>query len=176
MVRLEKFDKGFYADLISWVDSEELLLQFAGPAFSYPLTNEQLDKSLADKNRIAFRVVNDNTNFSIGHCEIYLTDKSAYLGRILIGDKGHRGKGIGQQIVHLLLNFVFSDFDITKVELNVFDWNIDAIKCYEKVGFVANADKTTKRQIKNETWTAINMTIDKSKWQMLRRVNETKAS
>ena len=107
MIGLEKFHRDFYAELISWVTTEEQLMQFAGPAFNFPLTSEQLDKSLSDKNRFAFRVVNDRTNVSIGHSEIYLTDQSAYLGRILIGDVEQRGKGLGQQIVNLLLNFIF---------------------------------------------------------------------
>ena len=176
MIGLEKFHRDFYAELISWVTTEEQLMQFAGPAFNFPLTSEQLDKSLSDKNRFAFRVVNDRTNVSIGHSEIYLTDQSAYLGRILIGDVEQRGKGLGQQIVNLLLNFIFFDLYKTKVELNVFDWNIGAIKCYEKVGFVINAGKKSERKIKNEIWTAINMTIDKSKWQDLQAEKETKTS
>lgn len=176
MIRLEKFERDFYADLISWVDTEEQLMQFAGPAFNFPLTREQLDKSLSDKNRFAFRVVNEKTNVSIGHSEIYLTEQSVYLGRILIGDTEQRGKGLGQQIVGLLLDFVFSNLNKTKVELNVFDWNIAAIKCYEKVGFIINADKKNERKIKNEIWTAINMTIDKSKWQELQAKKETEIS
>jgi len=94
-----------------------------------------------------------------------LTEHSAYLGKILIGIKEQRGKGLGQQIVHLLLDVAFSTLGQPKVELNVFDWNIEAIKCYEKVGFVINPGKKNERQIKNETWTAINMVLDKSKWQ-----------
>ena len=48
MIRLEKFEKDSYKDLISWVDNKEMLMQFAGPAFDFPLTNEQLDKSISD--------------------------------------------------------------------------------------------------------------------------------
>lgn len=166
MIKLEAFGEEFFSDLISWVDSEEQLMQFAGPEFTFPLTKEQLEISLRDKHRFSFRVVNCKTNVTIGHSEIYLTDHSAYLGRIIIGDKKQRGKGLGQQIVNLLLDFVFSKFDKIKVELNVFDWNIEAIKCYEKAGFVINPYKKNERQINNQIWTAINMTIDKSRWQM----------
>jgi RimJ/RimL family protein N-acetyltransferase len=175
MIRLEKFDKDSYANLISWVNSEEELMQFARPAFNFPLTNEQLVVSLNDKNRFAFKVVDSKTNISIGHSEIYLTTQSAYLGRILIADKKQRGKGLGQQIVNLLLSFAFTKLDSVKVELNVFDWNIQAIKCYEKVGFAINPEKKNERQIKNETWTAINMVIDKSKWQQLQLDKKTNA-
>lgn len=174
MIRLETFGKESYEELISWICSEEQLMQFAGPAFTFPLTNEQLEISLSDKNRFAFKVVNCETNIVIGYSEIYLTHQSAYLGRITIGDKEQRSKGLGQQIVNLLLDFVFSKLEKTKAELNVFDWNIEAIKCYEKTGFVINPNKKNKRQIKTEVWTAINMTIDKSKWQMLQLDKEAK--
>ena len=60
---------------------------------------------------------------------------------------------------------IFLTFNKTKAELNVFDWNIEAIKCYEKVGFVINPDKKNERRIKDEIWTAINMSIEKSMWQ-----------
>lgn len=165
MIRLEKFGKEFYADLISWIDSEKTLMQFAGPEFNFPLTNEQLDKSLSDKNRYAFRVVNTNTNRSIGYAEIYLTENLVYFGRILIGDRKQRGKQIGQRILNLLLDFTFSNLNRTKVELNVFDWNLQAIKCYEKVGFVINQDRKVERIINNEIWTTISMTMDKATWQ-----------
>jgi len=158
-IRLEQFGRENYADLVAWVESEEALMQFAGPLLKFPLTAEQLDVSLSDKNRIAFRVVDNETNQGIGHAEIYLSENLARLGRILIGDKAHRGKGLGQQIVSLLLEFSFTNFDISMVELNVFDWNTVAIKCYEKVGFTINPGKTIERKLKDKTWIAINMTI-----------------
>lgn len=150
--------------MIAWVNSEEDLMQFAGPVYSFPLTAEQLDKSLSDNNRYAFSVIDVDTHQHIGHCELYLKDNSFHLGRILIGDKNKRGKGIGQQIVTALLAFGFKNFDKTIGELNVFDWNVAAIKCYKKVGFSVNAGKKIERKINNKTWVAINMTIEKEKW------------
>lgn len=164
MIRFENFCNDNYADLISWVDSEETLMQFAGPSYNFPLTPEQLDISLSDKNRIAFRIVGNETNLSMGHCEVYLSGNSAKIGRILIGDKEQRGKGLGKQIVNLLLEHIFSKLNITTVELNVFDWNTSAIKCYEKIGFTINPNKKLERKIKDETWTAIKMIIAKEKW------------
>ena len=162
MLQLKKFDETFYPQLISWIGSEEALMQFTGPSFTFPLTNEQLNKSLSDEKRFAFIVIDDETNSSVGHAEIYLTERSAFFGKILIGDTQQRGKGLGQQIVNLLLDFTFTHLDRTAVELNVFDWNIAAIKCYEAVGFVINPEKKIERKVKDKTWTALNMTFNKS--------------
>jgi len=171
-IRLEQFGRENYADLVAWVESEEALMQFAGPLLRIPLTAEQLDVSLRDKNRIAFRVVDNETGQGIGHAEIYLSENSAKLGRILIGDQQHRGKGLGQQIVRLLLDFSFTNFDIQMVELNVFDWNTAAIKCYEKVGFTINPGKTIERKLNDKTWIAINMTIESWRYEEEKKLSK----
>jgi RimJ/RimL family protein N-acetyltransferase len=163
-IRLEQFGSDNYADLIAWIGSEEALMQFAGPLLKFPLTAEQLDVSLSDKNRLAFRVIDNETNLGVGHAEVYLSENTAKIGRILIGDTAHRGKGLGQQIMGLLLDFSFTTFNISLVELNVFEWNVAAIKCYEKVGFTINPGKTMERKVKDKTWIAINMTIEKERY------------
>ena len=108
-IRLGKFGQEDYASLILWVESEEALMQFAGPLFTFPLTPQQLDLSLSDKNRTAFTVIDNETNLPIGHAETYLMENSVRIGRILIGNKAYRNKGLGQQIVGLLeeRHFVF---------------------------------------------------------------------
>jgi RimJ/RimL family protein N-acetyltransferase len=163
MILLEKFDHTCSDQLISWVDSAEELMQFAGPAFTFPLTKEQLEVSLSDPNRFAFKVI-ALSNETIGYAEIYLTGQSAYLGRILIGDPQKRGKGLGQQVVSCLLHYAFDSLDQTTVQLNVFEWNTSAIKCYEKAGFHINPDKRAERIVNGQIWIALNMTIDRQDW------------
>ncbi|MED1202325.1 GNAT family N-acetyltransferase [Heyndrickxia acidicola] len=54
---------------------------------------------------------------------------------IAIGDKDHRGKGLGQHALELVLTFVFDELNLHRVQLTVFDYNTRAIKLYEKLGF-----------------------------------------
>ena len=164
MIRLGPFAKADFNKLISWVDSEEDLIQFAGPIFKFPLTERQLEKYLEDKNRFAFKVIETDPEQTIGHCEIYLTEETAKLCRILIGEKSFRGKGLGLQIVNDLLEISFAHFDRPFIELNVYDWNVGAIKCYEKAGFAINKNKTSIIEVKGMLWNSLNMTIDKATW------------
>ncbi|OXA94982.1 GNAT family N-acetyltransferase [Flavobacterium hercynium] len=164
MIRLEKFDEEFYPELINSIKDAKELMQFGGPEFTFPLTEEQIDKTLSDENRIAFRVVNTSNNTTIGHSEIYFKDDSAKLGRILIVDKNQRGRGVGEQMVILLIEFIFENRNERRIELNVFDFNIGAIKCYEKVGFVIKPDKKLIREVEGETWTALNMVLNLEVW------------
>ncbi len=162
MIELVRFAKEHYDGLISWINNEEELMQFAGPAYTYPLTKRQLDDALKDEKRYAFSVFHKKKN--IGHCEIYLKESSIHLGRILIGDANNRGKGIGEEIVNELLDFGFRKFDRTVAELNVFDWNTRAIECYKKVGFSINPGNKMERFINNKVWTTINMKLEKKEW------------
>jgi RimJ/RimL family protein N-acetyltransferase len=170
MIRLAAFEKSDFDKLISWIDSEEMLMQFSGPAFTFPLNKEQLQNNLEDKKRVSYKVVDLATNNMIGYSEIYLLDKSSVLlGRIIIGDPEFRGKGLGQKIVKMLLEISFDELGFEKVELNVFDWNISAIRCYENAGFVTNPNKTYTREINGVAWTAVNMVIEKSSWKRKNR-------
>lgn len=165
MVKLEPFTKNDFAQLIAWVDTEEQLMQFAGPLLHFPLRTAQLEIYIKEKKRYAFKVVDLFTYNSIGHGEIYLSSNNvASLCRILIGDPALRGKGYGYQVVQQLLSISFSQLNVQKVMLNVFDWNTGAIRCYEKAGFSIDETNTQQRDVNGKKWTALNMTLSKSHW------------
>ena len=140
-------------------------MQFGGPLLNFPLTPSQLDILVSDPQKIAHNIVMMDTGRCVGHAEIHFSENSAKLARILIGDPLQRGKGLGRQVVELLLEEAFSRPGVGFVELNVFDFNTPAIKCYEKVGFVIDPSKKLERKVKGVTWTALNMTIGKAQWQ-----------
>jgi len=170
MISLLPFDKNDFSQLVAWIADEETLLQFAGASFSFPLTQDQLEVSLADKKRLACTVVHIPNKAIIGHAEIYLQDAvTAVLCRILIGNMAYRGKGMGQQVVNELLILAFSQPGIEEAMLHVFDWNIPAIKCYEKAGFRINEGKTKSRQVKDKTWMALHMHLNREDWSNLQK-------
>lgn len=165
MIELRSFQEDDFETLISWVDNEEFLIRFAGPVFTYPLTKEQLATYISDEKRLAFKVVKSDTAETIGHAEIYLSEEgTARLCRILIGKEEHRGKGMGGQIIQRLTDHSFGKLNAAVAELNVFDGNIAAIKCYEKAGFKVNPDKRTTMEVNGSIWTAINMRIRKTEY------------
>jgi len=169
MISLIPFDKTGFEQLILWAADEETLMQFAGPSFNFPLTASQLELSLADKKRLAYQVVHMPGQTIIGHAEIYLPGEATIvLNRILIGATAFRGRGIGLQVVKQLLQLAFNLPGIEEAILNVFDRNLPAIKCYEKAGFRISKDKTKTRQVNNQTWTALNMYLDKRTWENVR--------
>ena len=170
MIRLEAFTESDFDQLISWVDSKELLVTIAGNDLVFPLTAHQLLLYLQDESSRPFNLVDTREDKIIGHAEILIKENGlCKIDKLLIGDKSIRGQGIGQAAIHSLLRYSFENLNATVVELNVFDWNVAGIKCYEKCGFIKNESKTQSLQMESSTWTAFNMTIDKSRWLELRK-------
>jgi len=54
---------------------------------------------------------------------------------ILVGEAEYRGKGYGEEITRLMLQFAFNRLNLHKVWLTVDEDNVPGIRCYEKVGF-----------------------------------------
>ncbi|MGC5743416.1 GNAT family N-acetyltransferase [Chryseobacterium sp. NFX27] len=169
MVELQFFKAEDAPELISKIKDKRALLQFAGPAYHFPLTKEQLENDLENENRFMFRIFDRTEQNGIGHAQIFLKDYTFLLGRILIWDENNRGKGYGKKIVQELLKYGFSHFDRKTAELNVYDWNTGAIECYKKVGFEIDPDVMSEVSIDNELWLSVNMKINKDAFESFKQ-------
>ena len=70
MITLLPFEETDFDRFKSWIKSPEELLQFAGPYFTFPVTDEQLKKYIADLKRRPYKIISTETNNVIGHCEL----------------------------------------------------------------------------------------------------------
>lgn len=166
MIALQPFHIQDASALISNIKDQRALLQFAGPMYSFPLTEDQLDRDLSDENRTLFKIVDAESQNTIGHAQIFLKEKTFLLGRILIWDENNRGKGYGKKVMQELLKYGFSNFNRELAELNVYDWNIGAIECYKKVGFAIDPEGKNEVNIDDENWVSINMKIYKDTFEL----------
>lgn len=172
MIELIKLEQSDFETFKSWIDEKDDLFQFAGPMFNFPVTNAQLERYITDERRIVFKVVLADTKRMIGNAELNFENTLPRLSRILIGDLDNRNKGIGIHIVNKLLEKLFVNREFEKADLNVFDWNKAAIRCYKKVGFVVNPDLVYHHNNDGINWTALNMTITKSVWNSVNHKRE----
>ncbi len=164
MIRLLPFDTADFDRFKSWIESPEQLMQFAGPYFTFPVTDEQLIKYVEDPNRQPYKIVRTDNGEVIGHCELNFERTVPRLSRILIASNTERNKGYGKKTVNALLKFMFVDSSYDSADLNVYAWNANAIRCYESVGFRINEGVQTEVLIGNEKWTVLNMCIRKTDW------------
>ena len=165
MIRLESFKQSDFSVFISWIDSKELLVTIAGYDLILPLTEEQLQAYLDNPKSYSFTIMDDTNNKPIGHAEILLTpEETGKIDKLLIGDTSLRGKGLGKEVIQLLLEYAFEKLQLQTVELNVFDWNTGALKLYEKCGFILNPEKRQVFEFENNTWIAVNMRLNRAQW------------
>jgi len=158
MIKLEPFTNKDFSRLINWIKSERELVQFAGPIFSYPLTESQLNEYLNKEELYPKKIIYIASGDIIGHCELNFINKIPRLSRILIGDENYRGKGLGKLLVELMIDEIQNIKSTNKVELRVFEWNKNALKLYEKNGFIIQPKSTFDFKYKNELWTNLYMT------------------
>ncbi len=73
----------------------------------------------------------------IGNCGLHQIDwrnRHAVFG-IALGEKAYWGQGYGTDAVRTMLRFAFEVLNLHRVELEVYDYNKRAQRCYEKAGF-----------------------------------------
>jgi len=164
MIRLEKLSSQDFDIFKSWISSEEELVQFAGTIFTYPLDDEQLNKYINDPQRKAFKVILEETGEIIGNVELNLENEAPRLSRLIIGNKAYRGKKLGKEIILKLLELAFMHYHAEFVDVNVYDWNLSAMRCYESVGFEDTPDESYSHEMNFKIWTAINMSVSRERW------------
>ncbi len=82
-----------------------------------------------------------------------------------IGEREYWGNGYGTDAMRAILHFAFTELNLYRVSLNVFEYNPRAIRSYEKAGFVAEG---RQRQVLNRDgrrWDVIYMGILHEEWE-----------
>lgn len=141
LVRLREHRMDEVEILYRWMNDLETSrkLRGGGPR-PYTLEQEQewIRKNAGvrdDENHFAVETLDGQL---IGGCSYHQVDwrnRRCMVGWY-IGDPGMRGKGYGTDMIKTLLNLCFTELNMRKVSLGVFEHNADAVRLYEKLGFV----------------------------------------
>lgn len=146
--------------LEKWITDPELLLQFAGTDFSFPVTREQISDYKSNHPERSFYLGYTFNMTPFGFGEIIPQENGRpRLGRILVGDPALRGQGLGRYFITLLLNECKHRFPSDGVDLYVWNMNTAAIRCYSAVGFKYDIEKCTTLIHKNTSYDIHKMTF-----------------
>lgn len=171
MIELRPFTEKDFSRLIKWIDSPRTLIQWGAWIFAYPLDEKQLQKYLQDTagenpERMAFTASLFETQEVVGHIELDKVDRgngTASICRVFVDSK-HRGQGICTRMIRRILDIGFNQLGLHRVDLQVYDFNVGAIACYEKVGFVREGLLREVRKVGDEYWNLVWMGILKEEW------------
>ena len=156
MLNLRDFQMRDMPHLLQAIVDEKMLMQFAGPAYVFPLTAAQVVVDLHADNVRVFSMVTA-ADVVVGHAQMQVLSDSVLLRRILIWDGSWRGQGWGQHMVRQLLEVAFAMPEVKQARLNVFAWNTPAIRCYQRLGFVTSTEPAKTVSVAGETWQSVGM-------------------
>ncbi|WP_077324229.1 GNAT family N-acetyltransferase [Virgibacillus siamensis] len=139
-IKLARFKEEDLNVMEQWYQDEEFMhLMDASPAF--PKTEEELKEWYVKKHKeygdylFSVRVLESGDLIGfVALDSIDWANRNAWLA-LGIGDKANWNKGYGQEILRLALAFAFSELNLNRIQLTVFENNKRAIAAYEKCGF-----------------------------------------
>ena len=82
-----------------------------------------------------------------------------------IGEREYWGKGYGSDAMRVILRYAFTEQNLHRVSLNVFEYNPRAIRSYEKVGFKHEGRSRGVLHRAGRRWDLIFMGILRADWE-----------
>ena len=173
MIKLEYFERSDFDQLIEWIKDDELLMNWSGSLFNFPLTTKSLEWYIDDVNDIntsdafIYKAIDTSTGNTIGHISlgsISRKNSSARISRVLVGGIDSRGKGCCQQMIKAVLKIGFEDLKLHRISLGVYNFNTAAIHCYQKSGLVIEGTTRDVLNYKGNWWSLIEMSILEDEW------------
>ncbi|MFP4384863.1 MAG: GNAT family N-acetyltransferase [Spirochaetia bacterium] len=156
MINIIKMQRDDCRQIAAWNlnKGQDFLYQWAGrKIYSHPLDADQLTARLEDPSIIIFKITNEEK--MIGTVELNMDDcpdGTAKVCRFLIPEP-YSGKGIGQEVLQRAARFASDELDLSRLELGVYTFNVRAIRCYEKSGFIVKAFHKDPRDQKWNSYT-----------------------
>lgn len=122
------------SELTRYLDARTTLLR------STKSVSDSIEKDVKDpspaEHPFAIRALGDNR--LLGDIGLYVINdwisRDAFVG-LGIGERENWGKGYGTDAMRVALHYAFTELNLRRVTLTVFEYNPRAIRSYEKTGF-----------------------------------------
>lgn len=156
-----EYHNKYFGWLSQAVESREILFQFSGDTWNFPLVSSQIDAYIiSNPNKKLYIGLRNELPYAFGEI-IFDDDKPCpRLGRILIGHAQNRNKGLGQVFVNGLLELCNTQKSKKQVYLYVLANNEIAIACYLRCGFKFESEIITFLGSNSEPYRALLMRHD----------------
>lgn len=141
-------------------------------------TTQFIEKEFETESQsmFAFAIRTREDNRLLG--EIDLSGINWASGEAIIGigisNREDWGKGYGTDAMKIILRFAFTELNLHRVFLNVFEYNPRAIRSYEKCGFKHEGRQRGVLHREGRRWDLIFMGILREEWQQQNTEYETR--
>jgi RimJ/RimL family protein N-acetyltransferase len=125
---------------------------------------KELEEQSVNQHWFSIRKLDDDK--LLGDIDLYVyhwPSRDAFVG-LGIGEREFWGKGYGTDVMRVILRYGFTEVNLKRVTLTVFEYNPRAIRSYEKAGF---RHEGRMRQVLNKEgrrWDILVMGILREEW------------
>ncbi|MFT3891365.1 MAG: GNAT family protein [Anaerolineales bacterium] len=125
---------------------------------------KEIEEQSVNQHWFSIRTLADDR--LLGDIDLYVYNwpgRDAFVG-LGIGEREFWGKGYGTDVMRVILRYAFTEVNLNRVTLDVFEYNPRAIRSYEKAGF---RHEGRQRQILNKEgkrWDMLFMGILREEW------------
>lgn len=145
-IYLRKMEYSDTENIVKWRNSDFVREHFIYQALFTKESHEHWIKTMVETGKVDQLIIcikGDNEAEDVPVGSVYIRDidtthnKAEY--GIFIGEEAARGRGIGSMAAALMIEYCFKQLKLHRLFLRVFADNAQAIRSYEKAGFVKEA-------------------------------------
>ena len=124
-----------------WLSDHEVFRLFTGslPSKPYAVSDVEIWRCGLESDPTAIVwAIETKQDRHIGDVDLHGIDHSSRAAKltILVGEKAFWNHGYGTDTVRTVLDYAFTETQISQVDLRVFEFNVRGIGCYRKCGFL----------------------------------------
>lgn len=147
--------------IVAWRNSDGVRKNFIYQALFTRESHENWMKTMVETGKVVQMIICDSASDEpLG--SVYIRDIDRHHNKaeygIFIGEPDARGRGVGTAAAKLMLRYCFEEEGLHRVYLRAFSDNIQAVKSYEKAGFVREGllrdDVCIEGQYRDIVWMA----------------------
>ena len=129
-------------NIVNWRNSDAVRKNFIYQALFTRESHENWIRTMVETGKVVQMIIcESDTDRPVGSVYIRDIDKTHQKAEygIFIGEPQARGKGYGTAAAQLMIKYCFEELQLHRLFLRVYAENIQAIRSYEKAGFVKEA-------------------------------------
>lgn len=112
---------------------------FTSSLIAYSGQKKWFEHYMQDHTKEIFVAINKETDTPVGMISLYninYRDHNAEIGSTIVGDSSMWGKGIGTEMISMMLDYAFTDLGLNRVYAYALDFNKGSIRAKQKCGFL----------------------------------------